>query len=195
MKINCDTERYIDEVVIGGEYDFLFKDLVVVDVGCNVGTFSLLMSPLSQQIHAIDIAGENIDNLNATIQENNITNIKTYHCGISGRSERRNYKLDPDQGLGGSMLDREGESSIETYAFADFMSAHGIKHVDVLKIDIEGAELEVISSPTFPKERITTILGEIHYGDIKIRDEFRNRMEAFGYIYTEYPNNKFIARK
>lgn len=78
MIIHCNSTRYIWEVLENKEYSFLFNDLVVVDLGCNIGAFSLSIYPYAKEIHAIDMEREHIDQFNRTIKDNELKSVKTY---------------------------------------------------------------------------------------------------------------------
>jgi ribosomal protein L11 methylase PrmA len=78
MIIHCNTTRYIWEVLENKEYSFLFNDLVVVDLGCNIGTFSLSIYPCAKEIHAVDMEQEHIDLFNKTIKDNELHSVYTY---------------------------------------------------------------------------------------------------------------------
>ena len=78
MIINCDTTRFIWEVLENGEYSFMFDHLRVLDLGCNIGTFSLWIYPRADVIYAVDAEQRNIDLFNETIKENRMDKIKTY---------------------------------------------------------------------------------------------------------------------
>lgn len=78
MIIHCHSSRYIWEVLENEEYKFLFNDLVVVDLGCNIGTFSLWIYDRTKEIHAIDMEQQYIDDFNKSIKDNGYTNIHTY---------------------------------------------------------------------------------------------------------------------
>lgn len=137
MLIHLDSTRYIWEVLENQEYSFLFKDLTVLDIGCNIGAFTLWIYPFVSKIWAVDMEQSHIDNLNKTIKDNELQNIRTAVERV---------------GVNGSTL-------------ASFMSGNSIKSVDVLKLDVEGDELAIVNSPDFPTNRIHTIIGEHHYSN------------------------------
>jgi len=155
MIINLDSFRYPYEVLEGNEYSFMFDDLIVMDAGCNIGSFSLWVYPRAKTIHAIDPSTKHLDLFKKTIKDNGITNIITY--------EER-------------LLDLGG-----------FMSGHNIPVVDVLKLDVEGDEIEILKN-NFPKDKVRTIIGEYHGAPV------RGLLEDLGYRYGELPNQHFIAR-
>lgn len=85
-----------------------------------------------------------------------------------------------------------GFTNVKTYVdrvknLGEFMSGHAIPLVDLLKIDIEGDEIEVFQNQ-FPKERVRMIVGEYHTQPVE------QILTDMGYRYTEYPNRHFMAR-
>jgi hypothetical protein len=65
--------------------------------------------------------------------------------------------------MGTSIAAREGSHQIRVPAVTldQFMEEQGIDTVDVLKFDVEGAELDVFRAST-SLERISTLVGEVH---------------------------------
>lgn len=165
MIIHTDSFRYLWEVLEREEYHFMLEDFVIMDLGCNIGSFSLWAYPFARQIHAIDKDQSAVDLLNQTIKANVLTKIKTYTSKLG-----------------------EGNT------LAGFMSGHAIPFVDILKIDIEGDELSVVEAADFPVDRVNALLGEHHFQDPE-HQRFIDRINALGYTYKELPNNHFIARK
>lgn len=165
LTVHLDSFRYLWEVLENNEYSFLFKDLIVMDLGCNIGAFSLWIEPFASRIHAIDVDEYAISLLNKTIKDSEMEKIKTYIA-----------KIDGVNGLAG------------------FMSGHNIPYIDVLKMDIEGDELDVVNSEDFPYDRVQTIIGEHHYSGT-LAQRFQDRLSTLGYRYAELPNNHFIARR
>lgn len=196
MIINVDSDRFVREVIEGNEYSYLFKDLVVVDVGCNIGTFSFWIHKLAREIHAIDMVSENIDNLNETIRKNKLDRIKTYCIAITGSNQPRKYSKDPVLGGGGSVIGgKGGEFLTECVTLNQFMITNKIDYIDVLKMDVEGMEREIVQAADFPSDRINTIIGEIHKTGRGGGFEVKDLLEKMGYKYTEPIRGRFLARK
>ena len=55
-----------------------------------------------------------------------------------------------------------------------FFEEHNIEHVDLLKIDTEGAEYLILPSPGFARvaSKIDYIIGEAHYVDCQLIPDF-----------------------
>lgn len=190
MNIYCDTTRYLYEVFEKGEYSYLFDNLTILDVGCNIGAFSFWIYPRAEIIHAIDLSYDNIANLNQTIKANNLDRIKTYCCAISAKDGTRTATVADFPGDGSGMLIESNTGNkktfeVDSFSLNSFMSKNSISRADILKLDVEGAEYEILQAEDFPK--IPTIIGEWHInslGDI---------FHKLNYSYKEWGSH-FIAR-
>ena len=191
MIIHTDITRFYGDIIERGEYNYLLRDLVVIDVGCNVGMFSLWAEPLADQIHAIDISKENIDNLNKTIKDSKILNIETYQCGISGKTGSALIQQKTAAANGGWRLDEAGTEGVDAYTLGDFMDVNKIEHADIVKLDVEGEEDKIVD--TIPFDRVTTVIGEHHNPDTG--EAFRSKFVGRGFRFDWRPNDHFIARK
>lgn len=75
MIIHCDTTRYIWEVLEKAEYDFIFDNLRVLDLGCNIGAFSLWIYPRTEKIWAVDMDEKMLNLFKKTIKDNEMNKI------------------------------------------------------------------------------------------------------------------------
>lgn len=189
--INADTDRFVREVIEQNEYSFLFHNLTVIDIGCNIGTFSLWIHKLAKIIYAIDISKENIANLDKTLLDNGISDIKTFNCAIAGSTGMRHYEEHGTAGNGGWWLTGNDETpEIQSYSLNDFMIKEKIDHIDILKVDVEGFEQEILGASDFPKDKVSWIVGEQH-GNSPV-----SLSESMGYWSVEGGgDNKFLLRK
>lgn len=188
MIVHCNTTRFIYDVMEQEEYKFLFEHLTVIDLGCNIGTFSMWIYDHCDQIHAVDLSIENIENLKKNIKDNRLDKIRPYHCAIAGKTGTMMAGDSTRPGNGGWKLDEAGLYEIDTYSLKDFMDRNNIERADVLKMDVEGAEYEILQAEGFPSDRINTIIGEFH------KESLKDTLESLGYEYREF-NNHFIARR
>ena len=122
----------------------------LVDVGANIGVFSLLAAhrwcpagrvlalEASPQIHAW-LAGN--------VRENPAANLTVVHAAVTSRSgETVSFFNAPESKFGmGSLTNRfdSAAQSVSTITLDDAVAAAGIRQVDVIKVDVEGHELGV----------------------------------------------------
>jgi FkbM family methyltransferase len=70
-----------------------------------------------------------------------------------------------DQTYWGGFAQKSGEVEIETVTLDTFASTHGIEHIDILKLDIQGAELLALvgASELLRGNRISLIATEVEF--------------------------------
>jgi FkbM family methyltransferase len=119
------------------------KPLRIVDGGANVGTIAFPMAALGFSVLAIEILPENITSLIRGIIENKFQNVVVVPIAL--------YEKPASIGIHGfsayGAVDPTGASSNRCYAdtLANVMLAYGFGDADIVKLDIEGAELAALT--------------------------------------------------
>ena len=189
-------DRFLNEIIQDKEYDYLFKNLVILDIGANIGTFSWSMYQKAKMIYALEISAECVDCMNKTIEVNHLDRIKTFHMGLAESTRVRNVSKNGEPGLGGWKLGGGSENTdiVETIDLEAFLTRENIPFVDVMKIDIEGGEREVFESPAFQRvsHRIHTILGEYH--GVQIKADLPRLLKGH-HVTIDETHSHFIARR
>jgi len=141
------------------------KDLVVVDVGANIGMASLYFQPIAKQIYALEPSPTVYACLLKNVKKHK--NIKTFNVAMSNVTGKDTMYLERTEDVPQHMSSKNQQNAteIDTITFGDFIQQNDIKDIDVLKIDVEGWEYMVFSSESFIKyaHLIGTIVGESHY--------------------------------
>ncbi|MEP6495567.1 MAG: FkbM family methyltransferase [bacterium] len=124
---------------------------VIVDAGANVGFSSVFFATAFPRARVIAIEPE--DSNYAQLVKNSAAypNVVPVHAALW--SERRRVRIaNPESeqwafrvAASGSG-DKEGDGLIAALGVADVMADYKLDHIDILKIDIEGAETEVFGS-------------------------------------------------
>lgn len=170
------------------------KKNVFVDVGSNVGIFSLIGSQVFKNVHSFEPMKQNFLNLQNNIKINNIKNIKAYNCALGSKFEYGQIVLNK-YNSGGSKVKKntkKDENSIKIFNLDKLQ----IKNVSLIKIDVEGSELDVLKgskntinffSPTIFVEvsskltnikKISSFLGEDYkiFSVVKYKNKIPNDM-------------------
>ncbi|NON61515.1 FkbM family methyltransferase [Acidianus sp. RZ1] len=134
-----------------GEWDFLHvkeKD-IVVDAGASVGDFTLKVAEKARKVIAIEPNPVYLDYLKKNVKENGLEDkVVIMPYAIYERSEKVKFKV----GGTGSKVG-EGEVEVIGMPFDEIIRIAGETNVDVIKMDIEGAESFVVNSEIFFKAR------------------------------------------
>lgn len=154
------------------EYDFNVKrtPTIIVDAGANIGLASIYFSNKfpDAKIIAIEPEESNLKILRKNIAPyGNITLV----CKALWHENTRLNLLDPGLGKYGFMTQAQNSAEeiygeivheVQGITLDTVMKEHGIDHIDILKIDIEGAEREIFRDPSAWIEKVDSLIVELH---------------------------------
>ncbi len=122
---------------------------VVLDIGANVGWYSILLSKLKSgcSIYAFEPIPETFSYLNKNLELNGIKSVKSFNFGLSNKEDEVIFYYNPLSTGNSSLANLTLAKQIEPMKckvkkLDDFVSTEKI-HVDFIKCDVEGAELFV----------------------------------------------------
>ena len=126
---------------------------VFVDIGANIGMFSLFISKKRPDItcYAFEPEPLNFTNLSQSKKANNLTNLNIFQLAI-GKEECTLNLYKSNKNDGGHSLTRDNEhthSSLQSSTPVQVMPLtktlpQSLSSLDVIKVDVEGGEIEVI---------------------------------------------------
>jgi len=122
---------------------------VFLDIGANSGLHSLFASRLFRKVHAFEPFPPVRDRLLAAVARNQIDNIEVHAVGLGATNGMAPFFAPPEENLGtGSFV---GDYSSQNIRYRDLEIREGdpylLEHVgavDVVKVDVEGFEIEVL---------------------------------------------------
>lgn len=122
------------------------KGDVVRDVGANVGFYALLAGVLAGQegrVLAFEPVAENVAILRRHLSLNDLeTRVEVVEAAVADKSGIRHFSAGEYRATG--KLDRAGQIEVRVVSLDEMMAEGRLPRVDVIKIDVEGAELEVL---------------------------------------------------
>lgn len=119
---------------------------IVFDIGANVGYYTVLASKKvgrRGKVFAFEPDPHNLTFLQKNQQINNCQNVEIIEKAVADK-DGKSYFLQDTSNPGESRLSNKGEITVETITLDTFISQKKIKKVDVIKIDIEGAEIQAL---------------------------------------------------
>ena len=131
---------------------------VVFDVGANIGQYTLLASKLvgkTGRVYAFEPSPVVLKRLKYHLEMNHEDNVELVCKAVSDRSGTADFyqaNESGNQGVG-SLLPAESYRAraraneaieVDTITLDDFCEKHGVDHIDVLKVDVEGFDLDVL---------------------------------------------------
>jgi FkbM family methyltransferase len=168
---SSDVATY-EQVCVREDYAFSVTrpPQIIVDAGANIGLASLYLVNRFPDSTIIAIEPEES---NFQLLERNVSpypNIIAVRGALWHEDTAINL-VDPGSGKWGFMTQAQGG---QEHAFGKFlhkvqgmtidtiMKQHGIEHIDILKVDIEGAELEVFRHSSSWLGNVGTVIVELH---------------------------------
>lgn len=190
-KLEESKERFIDETFELQIYNPVRPQLTIIDGGAYGGEFSFYCLPFAKKIYAFEPDPKPYAIMEQLIKEFELGDIiELSSKALAGSNGKKWFR---NSGAGGSSFagGTEGENNIEveTITIATVFKENNIEQLDILKVDMENAELEVFSAPSFKevKDKIKMIIGEHFQDSEKI-------MIDYGFK-KDYKNGNFIFTK
>ncbi len=164
---SCDLSA-IDETLIRGEYQFIVPIIeridapLIVDVGMNVGDFSILAAAVNSRSQ---IVGVEADAATAALARSNRPpggkGSWTVHHRAAWRNNDKIY-LETGALSVSNKVSETGHIPVQGIDLATLWSLLPSEDVDVLKIDIEGAEENFLFSQPGLLDKVRHLIIEIH---------------------------------
>lgn len=149
----------------------LSPDGVFIDIGANIGSFTLVAAKIARRgkIHAFEPSAHHFSRLSENIALNGFDNVTLNMKGLNDRARTATLFLPRTQGRmnnsGAASLystdmdnDLQVTEEIELILLDDYVSSHCIDRVDLVKIDIEGAEFNALKGAINTLEKFRPIV-------------------------------------
>ncbi|MGZ5017283.1 MAG: FkbM family methyltransferase [Methylobacter sp.] len=160
------------QVFINQEYDFIVgrPPKTIVDAGANIGLASIYFANKypDAKIIAIEPEYSNFELLKDNVAP--YSNIIPIQAALWDKNEEINL-IDPGHGKWGFMTEMRNSSenlsgvtchAVMAMTLDKVMKDYNLEKIDILKIDIEGAEREVFSNNPSWIEKVDSIIIELH---------------------------------
>jgi FkbM family methyltransferase len=149
----------------------------VIDIGAHIGHYTIIASKrvgLNGQVVAIEADPNNFEMLNRNIELNKLTNVIALNYAVYSRPAKiKLYLAGQESGhtIYSTVMSDRAQSEekfvdVEANTLDLLLQSNGIKQEDVnwIKIDVEGAEYEVLKGATniLSKSKDISLLIEIH---------------------------------
>ena len=143
--VKLEYEWVLDNVKLKGQN--------VMDVGSHYGHYSIILASQAEKLLCVEPDYPDIVVMNQNLKINNLT-AEAYWGAVANKKGMRKYVL---LGDGNGYLDANGQTEVETSRLIDLMP-----NANVIKMDIEGAEFEVLPEQVDEMSKCHTWIIEIH---------------------------------
>lgn len=156
------NEAFILNPYLAPGYLDLPADAVVVDVGANIGDFTLQVARRcpAGRVFAVEPVGEHVRMIAAQLRLNGIGNVICVQRALGASDRETVIRL---YGIGSNAAGSEGKTEkVRLCTLPQLMREQGIEQIDLLKLDCEGAEWDILPGAEEVFPRIRQICMEFH---------------------------------
>jgi FkbM family methyltransferase len=167
----------------------------VVDIGANIGSFTLAVLALRPRAHvtAYEASPAAIRTLTANLAANGVASrVQVEHRAVTGRAEVDTVWLSEHEGdlctssivgLGRDTFTTSARIEVPSTSLSAVLASHP-DGIDLLKMDVEGAEFEIVKAT--PAEQLASVARVvIEYHDVPGHrvEELAERLGAAGLVW------------
>ncbi len=142
------------------------RDLVIVDVGSNIGLTVQYFLGHAKQVYAIEPESTNYEALVKNIEFNGWNNVTPIKAAIAEKDGEMDLNINPTNKTSHSFFYKHGRGTekVRVITFETLFKENNIEKIDFMKLDIEGYETIVLLGEDFKKmvEKINSFIVEFH---------------------------------
>lgn len=180
---------------------------IILDIGAHIGTVSLLMDSVTRgktMIYSYEPVSANYALLLRNIDKNQARSVQPRNYAVWKSSKRQRIFFAGDSFLGSSLTSKTSRryETVSCVTLQQIFDREHIRHADLVKIDVEGAEYEILfSSPPSLFKRIEALYVEFHAvgGSLPDRERelvtFFRKHGYFVYLYSKRPILYAVRKK
>lgn len=211
MKHPNETSKYMlekgifEQDIIALAKKFANKNKVFVDIGAHIGTYTMNLTPLFKETWSFEAQRDTFYYLCGNIALNNLSHVvQAKNCAVSNKEDDGKLltlKIISEDGGGSSIRNLQNNQNFLTTekVISKPLDYFQIKNIGLIKIDVEGAEIDVIkgASDTLKASNYPPILFEAWPDDWfkEQREILLAFIESIGYKIEKVNFNMYLALK
>jgi len=167
------TRKYIENQLDVGDF--------AIDIGAHIGHQMVNMRQSvgsNGAVWAFEPNPNNVGYINKTLSNNKWDNVEMFPIALSNTEESDQIIISDPKNTGKAALQDANQLdmnpheqySIETRRLTSILNERGIEEIDLIKIDVEGGEVDIICDLARDLQSVGTILLEIHTNKINKTD-------------------------
>jgi FkbM family methyltransferase len=167
----------------------------IVDVGANVGIFSLRLLALKPDatVFAYEPLPSNFDTLHGNADRNPQlhNSLRVFQCAVTGKSEsEQKIFFNPDEPYTptASLIQSFAASNrksvqVPTVSLDTIVEEHALERIHLLKLDCEGSEFDILSGAA-PEvlAKVDAIVMEVHESGDQTIERMQHDLDVLGFL-------------
>jgi len=168
----------LHQMSVEREYDAVLankQDLVILDIGANIGLFSLYAQDSAKHIYAIEPTPTTLNVLTQMVGDNK--KITIVPIALSDHNGQVDFYVHDNPTINSANVDQNGQKvTVDARTIESILDQYKLDQVDFVKCDIEGGEMDAITQAL-----LEPVFDRIHSWHIGVHQT--NRSE------TTWPGN------
>jgi FkbM family methyltransferase len=169
------------------------ENLVILDIGANIGLFSAYASGFAKNIYSVEATPSHFTKLNK-LTESLSDVIKAVNYAVSDKDGTIDFYVSSKNPTQNSLIRNwrstdEQKITIETRTLDSLLKEFNLDYVDLIKCDIEGSEMIALNKNTvgLVKNKVKSWYIELHQTDntIEHNDSIKQNMKILTEVFTE----------
>lgn len=177
---------------------------VAIDIGANVGLVSYYLAQYFDKVYSLEPSTETMGNLLSMVNFNKLDNITPIQKALFMENGRFGFGGPTNNKTMKSLhmatwQDGKPEEQVEAITLEKLFEDYKIDHVNLLKLDVEGSEMEILGHSSFKNvaDKIDTIIVERHSWSGRNPNQLNEAFKNNGFTVETIPNNAdlLVARR
>lgn len=162
-------ERYLRDIT---------SESIIFDIGANIGSFPIYINEINNakpKIYSFEPYNANYDLLKKNIDKNHFDNVIAVNIALAGEDGYVSLVMPAGYDSVRTTNANIGSGLVKSMRMSTYCHEHNIKSIDLVKMDIEGAEFELLMKDNdFISRNVNSLILEYHlpHQDIYRIDEF-----------------------
>jgi FkbM family methyltransferase len=193
----------IDEIWAFRKYDYFGYRAatgdVVVDIGANIGTFSLYAAKVcgASRVVSFEPFPDNYRMLSKNVEWNHLQVVTCVNQAVAGSRGIRSLRLDPTDSGSHSLISGSSERTVEVdcCTLEDVFQRFSLSRIDYLKLDCEGAEYEILENSTLRLKQVGRISMETHTTPDRTAEDLVKLLRNNGFEVRLFDGHRLYATR
>jgi FkbM family methyltransferase len=149
IRFECNLDHKLERTIYYSGFDFpdiralrriIRPGSVVLDLGANIGYYSLLFAKWRAVVYAFEPCPETVRKLRRNLELNPALEVSVWEIAFSDQEGRVSMVV-PDATNCACNFVAPGSGEIQVTTLDAFVRAHDVQRIDFIKVDIEGSEV------------------------------------------------------
>jgi FkbM family methyltransferase len=167
------------------EFVSMMPNSVVVDVGANIGAFTIFAAQWAKKIFSFEPEPENFRLLCSNIELNGLKNVTPLRMAIAKKRGKQDFHIAEKQHSGAHSFflhHYEKEIEVKTLSIEDLIEQESLAKIHFLKLDCEGTEVEIIEGLSLETaKKIEQIALEFHQINDYSAEDIMGKLTMLGF--------------